>query len=286
MTIAAAAQVLRRGMTAFRTGQDTAMTEALYGLLGALGGALITGAAAYWGPLQMQRRAFAAERERDETARREAEAARREEQLRAASAEQASQFQAQREAETTRIIKMRTTTRAWSDFLARSIQDLGLGRPVDVERFDEQALATRNDAHSALDHALHDGIWIWQSSYGWPPQQHGAPLQHWVPPAHSPEQLRVRTALARVTELTREAVIKGEQLDTEGVAALRNALDKADEARGALNAALFNRLEEVIGVTAIGEPYGSLLASPNPPAAPDSHDETAASQASDADADE
>src|SRR5438046_6201758 len=127
-------------MTALRDGQDTAMSEALYGLLGALGGALITGAAAYWGPLQMQRRAFAAERDRDEAARRDAEEARREEQLRAVSAEVTSKFQAQREAETTRIIRMRTTTRAWSEFLARSIQDLGLGRPADVERFDEQTL--------------------------------------------------------------------------------------------------------------------------------------------------
>lgn len=253
------------------------MTEALYGLLGALGGALITSAAAYWGPLQMQRRVFAAERERDETARREAEAARREEQIRAASAEQTSQLQAQREAETSRIIRMRTTTRAWSDFLARSIQDLGLGRPVDVERFDEQTLAARNETQSALDHALHDGIWIWQSGYGFPAQQ----LR--VQPAHSPEQFRVLEALARVTELTREAVIKGERLDTEGVAALRNALDKADEARGALNAALFNRLEEVMGITVVGGPSGSLPASPNPPAASDPHDETAASQDSDTD---
>jgi hypothetical protein len=33
---------------------------ALYGLIGALGGAIITAVAAYWGPLQAQRRATVA----------------------------------------------------------------------------------------------------------------------------------------------------------------------------------------------------------------------------------
>ncbi|MFE4306680.1 hypothetical protein ACFQ9H_28035 [Streptomyces sp. NPDC056517] len=257
-------------MTAYLAGKDTAMSEALYGLLGALGGALITGAAAFWGPLQTQRRAFAAERER-----------RSAEQERAATAEETAQAQARREAETTRIIRMRTTTRAWSDFLARAIQDLGLGRPVDADWFDEQALAVRNEAQSALDHALHDGLWIWQSSYGWPPQ-----LPHPVPPAHSPEQIRVLGALGRATVLTREAVIRGERLDTMRVTALRNALDKADEARGALNAALFNRLEEVVSVTAIGGALPRLPASLTLPAASHPHDETAASPNGDTQPDE
>ncbi|WP_405798739.1 hypothetical protein [Streptomyces sp. NBC_01506] len=207
------------------------MSEAVYGLLGALGGALVTGGATFWGPLQAQRSALRAQRRQAEATMRETEAANAEVQGRA-----------NREAETTRVILMRTTTRTWHDLLARTIQDLKLGRLVDIESFDEAVAIARNSAQSALDHALHDGIWIHQSGYGYPyPSESG-----------SPEQSRVLHALRRVTELTRVAVIKQEPLDTVRTEELERALVKADEARGALSAALLNRLEQLMGVTVIG----------------------------------
>lgn len=257
------------------------MTEALYGLLGALGGALITSAAAYWGPLQMQRRAFAADAERTEATRREAEtereAARQAEVGRAEAARQeaeaerelarqqadqlqetvrslwqvqreeaaANQARARREQEITRIIAMRTTTRAWADLLSRSIQDLELGRSVDVEQFDAEVSVARSKTQSALDHALHDGVWISQSSYGFPPNSRN---QRRV------EQPRILAALGQVTALTRAAAIKAEPLSSAQTEQLRLALDRADEARGTLSGALLNRLEDVMGVTVIGEP--------------------------------
>jgi hypothetical protein len=255
------------------------MSETIFGVLGAMGGALATSAAAYWGPIQMQRRAFGEQRRQADIARRDAEAAseeaRRQADIARTDAETASEearrqaeheravaaslrqqereeaasalAQARREAETTRIILVRATMRAWSDLLARAIQDLGLGRPVDIERYDEAVRTTRSEAQSALDHVLHDGLWIRQSGYGYP-----APSV--LQPAYSSGQLRVLDALGRVTELTREAVIKGERLEAEQSVTLSRALKAADEARGALSAALLDRLQQDRGVSVLGAP--------------------------------
>ncbi|MFF5854448.1 hypothetical protein ACFY8B_02240 [Streptomyces sp. NPDC012751] len=201
------------------------MSETVYGLLGALGGALITAAGAYWGPLRVSAAARRA----------------------AAKAE----GRARREAETTRIILMRTTTRTWRDLLARTIQDLELGLLVDIAAFDEAVTTARNSAQSALDHALHDGIWIQQTGYGYPAAPSGP---------FGPDQLRVLTALGRLTHVTRAAVIRREPLDDDRAEALKRALDAADEARGELSAALLNRLEQIMGVTVIaGQASAPLL---------------------------
>ncbi|MFF9819472.1 hypothetical protein [Streptomyces sp. NPDC014006] len=205
------------------------MSETLYGLLGVLGGALATSAAAYWGPLQVQR-------EQSKAARREAESARDE-----------ARRQSQKEGELNRIISMRKATRAWSDLLARTIQDLGLGRPVQIEDFDAAAADASDQAQLALDHALHDGIWIHQSSYGYP--AHRSPAE-----GRSHEQARVLAALRRVTELIREAAINQAHLDDSRSEELKRALDLADEARAALATALLNRLEQIMEITTIGGP--------------------------------
>ncbi|TDU73539.1 hypothetical protein [Streptomyces sp. KS 21] len=213
------------------------MSEAVYGLLGALGGALITGAGAYWGPVHLQRHTLTAQREQAEASR--------------------------REAETTRIILMRTTTRVWRDLLERTIQDLELGRQVDIEAFDDATFVARSGAQSALDHALHDGIWIRQSGYGYPSGSplDGSPQQQ---ASRSEEQSHVLQTLERVTALTRAAVIVSEPLGTGGRSVLRSALDGADKARGALSSALLNRLEQVMGVTVLeGQPSTPRLISPH-----------------------
>ncbi len=250
------------------------MSETLYGVLGALGGALATSAAAYWGPLQMQRRSLAEARLAAAEERAAAAEERAAVEAQAAVLREQARDEAQgakRESATKRIIRIRTSTRDWSDLLARTIQDLGLGRTVDIERFDEQVLAARAEAQAAFDQALHDGLWLQQSAYGYPatvafPSLYGygqAPASYGYPhpeavrgvqPSGNADHRRVLTALKRATELTREAVIKGELLDDTGSAALRNSLDAADEARGALSSELLNRLEQVADVTPLGGP--------------------------------
>ncbi|WP_369215588.1 hypothetical protein [Streptomyces flavofungini] len=194
------------------------MSETVVGLLGALGGSIVTAAAAYWGPVHV------------------ASAARR--------AAKEAEGRARREAEPTRIIIMRTTTRAWRDLLARSIQDLELGLLVDIAAFDAALTTARDSAQSALDHALHDGVWIQQSGYGYPSATSPSA-------AFGPDQLRVLKALRHVTEMTRESVIRREPIEAERIMALERALHAADGARGELSAALLNRLEQVMGVTVI-----------------------------------
>ena len=74
------------GASALPSCDAYSMSPALYGLLGALGGAFLTAAAAYWGPIQAQRRANAAVAEQARLAR-EAEAAARAEELARAEVE-------------------------------------------------------------------------------------------------------------------------------------------------------------------------------------------------------
>lgn len=118
------------------------MSEAIYGLLGALGGALITAGAAYWGPWRV---AQATRKDAHEV-----------------------EARARREAEITRIIAMRTTTRLWRNHLAQIISTLQAGLPTDHASFYDAVATARNAAQSALDHALHDGIWVKQTAYGVP----------------------------------------------------------------------------------------------------------------------
>jgi hypothetical protein len=245
------------------------MSEAVYGLLGALGGTFVSAAAAYWGPLQVQRRSAAAEAARSESARREAVAEREEarqqaERERVASAvireseraEAASvREHERRESEINRIISMRTTTRDWANLLARTVQDLELGRPVSISQYDTDVARIQGRAETALDHALHDGVWIRQSAYGYPAGGAGN------------EGQRVIAFLGEVAQLMRAAVIKGEPLEQSQAAELRRSLDRADEARGAMSSALLNHLEEVMGGVTVIEPFRSVP-SPGPGDAP------------------
>lgn len=196
------------------------MPEAVYGLLGALSGALITGAAAYWGPLQVQRRALEAEREVRAQAERE--------RFEAAASHR-------RTARLSRIITIRTTAREWSDVLGSTLTQLLSGQPVELKEFDRQVTPVRNSAQSALDQALHDGIWIQQTShpvYG-PAPSHLAGM----------EPALTLDALGHVTDLIRIALANGIASGDHRTEELKDAYDKAQEARGRLSHALLNRLE-------------------------------------------
>ncbi|WP_406278640.1 hypothetical protein OHT93_37600 [Streptomyces sp. NBC_00191] len=121
-------------------------TGALYGLLGAVGGATVASLAAVYGPLRLHRR--------------QAEQKASEEQGR------------QSEIETARLLKMRTTGRAWIDALERFVQDLQAHRPVDIDRFDEIMVQVSREATEAGHALAHSGLWL--ESQDTPP--HGIPL--------------------------------------------------------------------------------------------------------------
>ncbi|MGW7260516.1 hypothetical protein [Streptomyces sp. NPDC054834] len=98
-------------------------SEALFGLVGVVGGALITGVTAIYAPLFQHRR----ERIDSET-----QMARKKE-----------------EEETASLIKLRILSRTWRDLLARSIVDLQAGRTVDADRLDEQTSSLDREAMEA-----------------------------------------------------------------------------------------------------------------------------------------
>jgi hypothetical protein len=123
---------------------------------------------------------------------------------------------------------------------------------VDHASFDEAVTTARNAAQSALDHALHDGIWVKQTNYGTPFRDSGD------------GEIRVMNALNQLTELIRAELIHleairaariGENLGPLGARraeTLNRALDDADTARAELSATLLNRLERTMSVSVLG----------------------------------
>ncbi|MFB7091175.1 hypothetical protein [Streptomyces sp. NPDC056296] len=108
------------------------MSGELYGLIGAVGGALVAGVLAYVTQRRGQRHA-----------------------ARLAKAEEA----------TVRIVRIRTTVRAWYEFLDHTAQDLRLERPVDALAFGETASRLASEVQEALDSLARDGIWFRQGRY-------------------------------------------------------------------------------------------------------------------------
>ncbi|MFI5689653.1 hypothetical protein [Streptomyces sp. NPDC051636] len=214
------------------------MGDAFYGLVGALGGGLITSCAAYFGPLHVQRVALRRhQQEAEETLRQqreEAERSRRQNEIaleEARSAARIADYQARRESETARIIRIRSTTRTWSEFLIEIHQNLTSQIPVDLNRFDEEIQRIRADAQSALDDVLHDGIWIQQSAYGaYTVQGNGEHIAFNV--------------LTRATSVARSDIING--LNHNRYLSLGSLLDEVETARGSLAQTLLNRIEQII----------------------------------------
>ncbi|OEJ23201.1 hypothetical protein AS594_00370 [Streptomyces agglomeratus] len=113
------------------------MQDALYGLLGGLGGAAIAAGAAYWGPVKAQKEALReAERQR-ELAQAQAEAVRADER---------------RMARLARVALIRRRIGDWMHLLMFNL-DSG-PRRVDAESFATAALAARN----AVSEAIYDGV--------------------------------------------------------------------------------------------------------------------------------
>ncbi|MFD9220013.1 hypothetical protein ACFWDI_08305 [Streptomyces sp. NPDC060064] len=201
-------------------------TSALYGLLGALGGAGFTGLAAFYGPLRLHRRQ--------------------------AEQEASGAHEKRKEAEVARLLRMRTTGRAWLDALERTVQDLQANRPPDVDRFDEIVSRIRGEATEAGYGLAHSGIWLGSA----PPPPHIAlsrTTTRQIEPLHTDDE-EAATAqsyvLARLREATREVrddVLRCSQQQGEVRVEVLLALQGVREAREQLNTALLNRIEEVNG---------------------------------------
>ncbi|WP_369393361.1 hypothetical protein AB5J72_41795 [Streptomyces sp. CG1] len=220
------------------------MSDTLYGLAGALGGSLIAGVAAYWGPLQAQRHALARSREEGEQNRRDAEALR----VRVEQREVEERARVRREAATERIIRVRTTTRAWSQLLERYLQDLRHGRSVSVSEFDAAVHAARTEAHSAIDSAMDDGLRVLlpqtrgHSRYRQP--EFGFDELHRT---HvRPELQSTTVALNDAMSLMREAILGGGAVPQDRIEELQVALAEADDARHELTLFLMDRLERIV----------------------------------------
>ncbi|WP_431775350.1 hypothetical protein [Streptomyces cucumeris] len=200
---------------------------ALYGLLGALGGAGIAGLATVYAPTLLHRR--------------QAEQRTSEEQTR------------RRETEITRLLKMRTTGRAWVDALERTVQDLEAHRPVDVDRFDEKIDRVTAEATEAGHALAHSGLWL--ESQDTPP--HGIPVVQ-APPGRSEADNANGSASAALSQLLgqlREATheVRAEVLRSPArheVPVRREileALERVRAARAQLNAVLLEQIDHING---------------------------------------
>jgi hypothetical protein len=201
-------------------------TGALYGLLGALGGAAVASLAAVYGPLRLHRR--------------QAEQKASEEQAR------------QSEVETARLLKMRTTGRAWIDALERFVQDLQAHHPVDVDRFDEIMVQVSREATEAGHALAHSGLWL--ESQDTPP--HGIPLVP-APGGSRPDDadgsafIARSQLLGRLREATREVRADVLQRPLQRESPVRSevmeALERVRAARAQLNAALLDQIGQIHG---------------------------------------
>ncbi|MFD4630939.1 hypothetical protein ACFVYR_08915 [Streptomyces sp. NPDC058284] len=201
-------------------------TGALYGLLGAVGGAAVAGLAAVYGPLRLHRRQVEQK----------------------ASEEQASQS----EIEIARLLKMRTTGRAWIDALERFVQDLQAHHPVGVDRFDEIMLQASREATEAGHALAHSGLWL--ESQDTPP--HGTPLVPALGGARPDDAdgsalIALSQLLGRLREATREvrADVLQRPLPREGPvrSEVLEALERVRAARAQLNAALLDQIGQING---------------------------------------
>ncbi|MFI1963086.1 hypothetical protein ACH429_02900 [Streptomyces pathocidini] len=201
--------------------------SALYGLLGALGGAAITSLAAFYGPLRLHRRQ-ARQRQDEERALR-------------------------KEAELDRLLRMRSTGRGWLDALERTVQDLEAGRAPDVDRFDEDIRELSREGTEAAYSLAHSGIWLastppppWRATAEADPPEASPPSGALAAEARSHLLDCLRRASREVrTDVLRHSLERGpgSSVRPEVLA----ALDRVREAREHLNATLLDRIEEVNG---------------------------------------
>lgn len=158
-----------------------------------------------------------------------------------------------RETEITRLLKMRTTGRAWVDALERTVQDLEAHRPVDVDRFDESIDRVSAETTEAGHALAHSGLWL--ESQDTPP--HGIPLVQ-APPgrpeagnANGSASATLSQLLGRLREATHEVRAEVLQSPARPEVPVRRevleALEQVRAARAQLNAVLLEQIDHING---------------------------------------
>ena len=125
---------------------------ALYGLVGAIGGAALGAGAAVLGPMLLHRQQ-ASERRRQEARLEEREQGQ-------AQLESEREERRNREGPAQRLISLRATTRSYQELLQETVLALQSGREVDLGVFESDLAAAHSALNSAFDQALLDGIWF------------------------------------------------------------------------------------------------------------------------------
>ncbi|MEW1780122.1 hypothetical protein [Streptomyces sp. NPDC086777] len=184
--------------------------NAIYGAVGAVGGALIGAAAAVIAPVLVQRGSSRNEMK--------AEARRRVGE------------------EVERIIEIRTTGRAWQDTLERAVQDLTADRHVDIDRFDESITALEREAAAAAYAVAVDGVWVGLG-----------PASGDYSPGVVLELLAAGTGQVRAEILRLQNAQVTAEERREACAELAQAVASAKTARAQLNARLVERIESILG---------------------------------------
>ncbi|MGW4995410.1 hypothetical protein ACWEQ3_48970 [Streptomyces mirabilis] len=219
------------------------MSDAVYGLIGALGGSLLTAAVAYWGPLHQQREvAKQAELQRSadmrraemeiEAARTQAEEARRGEEIRA---------------EIGRLIDVRSALRVWQFVLDRAHDELKWAGPLDLDRFREDERELMTKGMRALDEVMHDQWFVPVSLYELAPED----LAPEDPPARrmdrssSPNGLVVE-ALKEYGARIRALGLVGRSASDEEKAELDQLKARANQERGMMSELIEERLENIV----------------------------------------
>lgn len=218
------------------------MSDAVYGLLGALAGAIVAGAATFYGPLQVQKRAL-----------REASAER---QSTLASAAASRQSESQR-AQVARVVQVRKAMAAWDNLLWRTFRLLENGI-VDPMVFSQAAEQVRTDASTALYEALNDGLYI--------PGTQGSDGREWLEFGDYPDlrddPTESRWVLDKFEEATEALNAMITKVDDRDVAhdsdawiglweETRHHLVRAHRCRADLSHALMRHVEVIADITTI-----------------------------------
>ncbi|MDQ0578312.1 hypothetical protein QF030_000490 [Streptomyces rishiriensis] len=240
------------------------MQDAVYGLLGALGGAVLAGAATYWGPLQAQK-----------AARREAERQREQAQAEAAAAK----VHEHRSAQVARVALIRRVVGNWCHLLEVTLDEVQQGHPA--EDFWQGAHQARHAVAEAIYDGLRDGFAIvaTRDSVRRRRRTH-VPLSPLVRRTDQPlGRIPVSDRTMRVHESEQELILDALDLATSRVGVLvrlptddsryqealqsaRIALDGAGQARADLSVQLMQRLMDIADLDVIDTRRDSGPANP------------------------
>lgn len=247
---------LDNGCRQLRRSWRCGMQDAVYGLLGALGGAVVAGAATYWGPLQAQK-----------AARREAERQREQAQAEAAAAKE-HEFASARVA---RVALIRRVVGNWCHLLEVTLDEVRRGHAP--EDFWDTSRQARDAVTEAIYEGVRDGFAIVATSRGGGSprrrrnhgQLRGVPVRRPEGPlrrnrvsdrtmgVNDTEQQLILDALDRATSRV-GALVRLPRDDSqypEALESAQRALGEAGQARADLSVQLMQRLMDIADLDVI-----------------------------------